>query len=155
MSDYDLSRKVIDVAKSICEDKVSHKFSCLCNIQGSNYYDLNRVKDCRRNWEVALRIREELKVEPDQGDIAISLHNMGDLEAATGYYDKALGYYKRAADIRLKIGNRAAFLLGRTYLGIGCCYANYKNYSEARRFFGQAEQLFLRTVGEGKHLMAK
>jgi tetratricopeptide (TPR) repeat protein len=155
MSDYDLSRKVIDIAKSICEDKESHRFSRLCNIQGRNYYDLNRVVDCRRNWEMALHIREKVKVEPDQGDIAISLHNMGDLEAATGRYDEALEYYKRAVNIRLTIGDGAALLLGKTYLGIGLCHACSKNYSEARRFFGQAEQLFVRTVGGFKYVMAK
>lgn len=155
MSDYDLSRKVINIAKSICEDKESHRYSCLCNIQGRNYYDLNRVVDCRRNWEMALHIREKLKVEPDQGDIAFSLHNMGDLEAATGRYDEALEYYKRVVNIRLTIGDRVALLLGTTYLGIGRCYACTKNYSEARQFFGQAELLFVRAVGEFKYVTAQ
>lgn len=155
MSDYDLSRKVIDIAKIICEDKESHTMSHLCNTQGGNYYDLNRVLDCRRNWEIALRIREKLRAEPDLGDIAISLHNMGNLEAAMGHYDEALAYYKRAVDIRLAIGDRAALLLGTTYLGIGRCHAYYKNFAEARRFYGQAEQLFVRTVGADKYFMAK
>jgi len=154
MSDYDLSRKVIDVAKLICEDKESHLFSRLCNTQGANYLDINRVVDCRRNWEMTLRIRENLKAEPDQGDIAISLHNMGDLEATTGHYEEALEFYQRAVNIRLAIGDRTAPQLGMTYLGIGRCHANYKNFSEARRFFGQAEQLFKRKVGADNFIMA-
>jgi len=155
MSEYDLSRKVIDVAKSVCENKESHIYSLLCNTQGSNYYDLNKVVDCRRNYEMALRIREKLKAESDFGDIAISLHNMGNLEAATGHYEEALDYYQRAVDIRLAIGDRAALQLGTTYLGIGRCHAAYKNFAEARRYFGQAEQLFVRTVGANKYFMAK
>jgi tetratricopeptide (TPR) repeat protein len=155
MSDYDLGRKVIDVAKGICEDKESHVFSHLCNTQGCNYYDLNKVVDCRRNWEMALRIREKLQAEPDHGDIAISLHNMGNLEAATGHYEEASAFYQRSVNIRLAIGDRAALQLGTTYLGIGRCHAADKNFSEARRYFGQAEQLFVRTVGADKYFMAK
>jgi tetratricopeptide (TPR) repeat protein len=155
MSDYDLGHKVINVAKGICEDKESHVFSHLCNTQGCNYYDLNKVVDCRRNWEMALRIREKLQAEPDHGDIAISLHNMGNLEAATGHYEEALAFYQRAVNIRLAIGDRAALQLGTTYLGIGRCHAADKNFAEARRYFGQAEQLFVRTVGADKYFMAK
>jgi tetratricopeptide (TPR) repeat protein len=155
VGDYDLGRKVIDVAKIVCLDKESHIFSHLCNTQGCNYYDLNQVANCRRNWEMALRIREKLRAEPDQGDIAISLSNLGNIESATGHYEEASEYYKRAVEIRLAIGDKAALNLGLTYLGMGRCYAYYKEYSEARRYFGQAEQLFVRTVGADKYLMAK
>jgi tetratricopeptide (TPR) repeat protein len=154
-SDYEQSRTIINVAKQACENRDSHLFSHLCNIQGSNYYELNRVRDCRRNWDAALAIRQKLKAEHEFGDIAISLHNMGNLEAGTGHYDEALDYYMRAIEIRLSIGDRAALQLGTTYLGIGHCHAYYRNYSEARRFFGQAEQLFVRTVGADRYLMAK
>jgi hypothetical protein len=79
MSDYDLGKNVIDLAK-ICEvDKESRLFALLCNTQGCNYYDLNRMVDCRRNWEMTLQIRERLQSEAKKGDIAISLHNMGNL----------------------------------------------------------------------------
>jgi tetratricopeptide (TPR) repeat protein len=155
ISDYTLSRKVIEIAKLTCENKESHTFSHLCNTQGANYYDLNRVVDCRRDWELALLIREKLKAEPLMGDIAIALHNMGNLEAATGHYEEALTFYQRAVEIRLAIGDRAALQLGTTYLGIGRCHAHYRNYSEARRYYGQAEQLFVRTVGADKYFMAK
>jgi tetratricopeptide (TPR) repeat protein len=104
---------------------------------------------------MALRIREELNAELDQGDIAISLHNMGNLEAATGHYDEALAYYMRCVKIRLRIGDVAALQLGTTYLGIGRCHAYYKNYLEARRFFGQAERLFEGTIGLDKYFIAK
>jgi hypothetical protein len=79
MSDYDVGRKIVDLAKVCEENKESHLFAHLCNTQGCNYYDLNRMADCRRNWELALQIRERLQVEPKKGDIAISLHNMGNL----------------------------------------------------------------------------
>jgi tetratricopeptide (TPR) repeat protein len=155
MSDYDLSRKVVDVGKLTCVDKESHIFAHLCNTQGANYYDLNRMADCRRNFEMGLRIREKLQAEPDQGDIAISLHNMGDLEAATGHYAKALDFYKRSVNIRLAVGDSVALQLGTTYLGIGRCHAYYRNFAEARRYFCAAEHLFVRTVGADKYFMAK
>lgn len=155
MGDYDLSRKLVDTAMLICKDTESHTFAHLCNTQGSNYYGLNRVVDCRRTWEMALQICETLNAEPGQGYTAISLHNIGNLESATGHYEKALEYYRRSVEIGLKIGDKAALLLGMTYLGIGCCHAHYKNFSEARRFFGQAEQLFVRTLGADKYFMAK
>jgi hypothetical protein len=79
MSDYDLSKKVLILAKSCEVNKESGLFALLCNTQGCNYYDLNRTVDCRRNWEMALKIREHLQLEPKKGDIAISLHNMGNL----------------------------------------------------------------------------
>lgn len=103
--------------------------------------------------EEALRIREAL-LDPNSNDIAICLHNMGNMEHAAGNYDEALSFYNRAAQIRHAIGNSAAFLLGSTYLGIGRCHQGKEEFGEARKAYSKAEQLFIRTVKSDGAFMA-
>jgi tetratricopeptide (TPR) repeat protein len=155
MSDYDLGNEVIDIAKSACSDKESHTYSRLCNTHGSNLSELNKTEETRLNFMRALGIRETLKVELYQGDRAVAYLNMGNIETATQHYDKALDYYQRAVEIYPTLGDVAAWKLGLVYMGIGRCHAAQLRYQDARRLYGQAEQLFVRTKGSDKHFMAQ
>lgn len=160
MGDYTLGVEIVNIGKAVCEDKSSPAFARLCSTQGANFYELNRAGDCRIDWEHAYALRERFAVEAGpndsyaQADFAISMHNLGNMEHAAGNYDQALQYFGRAVEIRLKIGDAVALHLATTYLGIGRCYAEQKKFDDSVKMYGQAEQLFVRTLGAQKHFMA-
>jgi tetratricopeptide (TPR) repeat protein len=80
---------------------------------------------------------------------------MGNLEAATGDYDKAMEYFDRAVKIRLAQGETAANQLALLYLYIGRVHTQRGDYDKALMMFSQAENLFVRTLGAEKHHMAQ
>ena len=45
------------------------QYATLCNIAGGAYYELNKLADCRLNWEKFLKIQDDLLPE---GDIEVS-----------------------------------------------------------------------------------
>lgn len=159
IGDYILAVDIVDIAKSVCEDKSSAEFARLCNAQGASFYELNRAADCRSDWEYAFALRQKfLQATPTDiaiiADVGISLHNLGNMEHSAGNYDRALSYYGQAVEIRLRIGDAVAFHITLTYLGIGRCFAAQKKFDEAMRMYAQAEQLFVRTLGAQKYFMA-
>jgi tetratricopeptide (TPR) repeat protein len=160
MGDYALGVSIVRLGKSICKNETSAQFARLCSTQGANYYELNRAADCRTNWELALRLRQEASADFSKSDIharadlAISFHNLGNMEGAAGNHEKALEYFGRAVGYRIHMGDTAAIHLATTYLGIGRCYVAQKKFEDARKMYGQAEQLFIRVLGAQKHFMA-
>jgi tetratricopeptide (TPR) repeat protein len=87
--------------------------------------------------------------------VAASTHNMGNLEAATGDFEKAMGYFKRAVEIRLAQGETAANQLALLYLCIGRVHTQLEDFDKALKMFSQAESLFVRQLGAEKHYMAQ
>jgi len=114
---------------------------------------MNRLQDCRRDYEIALAIQEK-EAEHDEGRIAFTLHNMGNLETGSGKYDEALEYYNKAIKIRQQQGDHVAGPLALTYLCVGRLHYFKEQYDEALRYLQSAEALFVRTAGADTHFMA-
>lgn len=152
MSDYDLGNEIIEIAKSACVDKESYVYSLLCNTHGCNFSELNKMSKSRQNFDMALMLRE--KTEGEESQVYV-WHNLANLEAAAQNYEEALSYYRKAVQVYPRLGDSASWKLGLGYLGMGRCYMGLKNFAETRKLNGQAEQLFIRTLGADKHPMAQ
>ena len=94
----------------ICETQLEHAT-----------FDMNRLQECRRDYEIALAIQESEDAH-DEVKVAYMLHNMGNLETGCGRYEEAMEYFKKAVDIRRAQGDRAAGQLALTYLCMGRLY---------------------------------
>jgi tetratricopeptide (TPR) repeat protein len=114
---------------------------------------MNRLQDCRRDYEIALAIQEN---EPDHDDVKVAymLHNMGNLETGSGRYEEALDYYYKAIKIRNAQGDLAAGQLALTYLSVGRLYYFRGMYEEASKYLASSEVLFVRSSGADTHFMA-
>ena len=75
ISDYDVCLRIIETASSATEDQNSLQMAHLCNTAASCYYELNRIGDCRKNWEIALNIREIL-LDDDDIEVQNDLHHL-------------------------------------------------------------------------------
>jgi hypothetical protein len=60
ISDYEVCLRLIETARLACEDKLTLQYALLCNVAGSAYYELNKLGDCRKNWDMSLKIQEAL-----------------------------------------------------------------------------------------------
>lgn len=58
LGDFDVSKKVVEIAILACENKDSLLYAELRSTAGSLFYDLNQLDNCRQAWDEALRIRE-------------------------------------------------------------------------------------------------
>jgi hypothetical protein len=66
LSDYDMCLKLVHSAQLACGDNTdSLAYATLCNVAGSAYYELNKLADCRKNWEISAQIQEKLLGEND------------------------------------------------------------------------------------------
>jgi hypothetical protein len=66
LSDYDMCLKLVDSAQLACGDSTdSLAYATLCNVAGSAYYELNKLAECRKNWEISAQIQEKLLREND------------------------------------------------------------------------------------------
>ena len=54
-----------------CEEKDSLQYATLCNVAGGAYYELNKLGECRKNWERFLQLQES-KLSED--DIEVNTH---------------------------------------------------------------------------------
>jgi hypothetical protein len=59
IGDYEISSRILDTAKSACEEKTSLIYAELGNTYGCRYYELNQLSDCRRAWEECMAIRKQ------------------------------------------------------------------------------------------------
>jgi tetratricopeptide (TPR) repeat protein len=143
----------VDTASVACEDKDSQRFANLRNTAGGCYFDMNRLQDCRREWEIVMAI-QALDKSNDDAKISYILHNMGNLEAGCGRYDEAYEYYMKAVQLRVAQGDRAAGQLALTYLCIGRLYHFQGKYDEAAKMLANSEALFVRTSSADTHFMA-
>ena len=90
---------------------------------GVVYYDLEKYDLAIQHFEKALEI---------QGDYAPALNSLGNAYAAKGDWDKAIYYYKQAAENLVY----ATFYLPLT--GLGVAYYNKKELNLSERYFLQA-----------------
>lgn len=153
IGDYDTCLKLVNTASAACEDKTSVRYANLRNTAGTCYFDMNRLQDCRRDYEIALAVQES---ENGHDDVKVSymLHNMGNLETGCGRYEEAMDYYTKAIAIRTTQGESAAGQLALTNLCIGrLCYFR-KEYDEAMKFLASSEELFVQTSGADTYFMA-
>ena len=51
-----------------CQDKESLDYASICNAAGGSYYELNQLRECRKNWETFLQIQES-KLEPESLEV--------------------------------------------------------------------------------------
>jgi tetratricopeptide (TPR) repeat protein len=114
---------------------------------------MNRLQDCRRDYEIALAIQEN-EADHDDARVAFMLHNMGNLETGSGRYEEALEYYNKAIKIRQQQGDRSAGQLALTYLCVGRLFYFRGMYEEASKYLASSEALFVRTSGADTHFMA-
>ncbi|KAH0564815.1 hypothetical protein GP486_001804 [Trichoglossum hirsutum] len=149
ISDLDTCDRVNRTALKACEDKKSSLYAELLNIAGRRDHELNRLLDCRMNWEETLRIRE-LHLPGDHILIGTIYHNLGNLETATGHMEEAMEYYNKATSIYLKGDDKTAFQLALTDLCIGRVYMLQYKFAEARKAIARSEALFVRVLGTDK-----
>ena len=71
ISDYDVCLRLIETAISATEEKDSLRYAHLCNTAASCYYELNKMAECRKHFEIVLRIREE-QLPEDHIDVRIN-----------------------------------------------------------------------------------
>lgn len=114
---------------------------------------MNRLQDCRRDYEIALAIQES-ESEHANSKFAYMYHNMGNLETGSGKYEEALEYYNKAVKIRKELGENVAGQMGLTYLCIGRLYYFRGSYDEAMSKLAESEGLFVRSSDDDTHFMA-
>ena len=144
---------LVETASAACDDKNSARYANLRNTAAACGLDLNRLQDCRRDWEIALAIQEKESAD-DKGKAAYLYHNMGNLETGSGRYVEAMEYFKKAVDIRRAQGDRAVGQLALTYLCIGRLYYFQRKFEEAMKMLADSESLFVRSSGAETHFMA-
>lgn len=143
----------MDTASAACDDKTSARYANLRNTAGACYFDLNRLQDCRRDWEEALSIQVK-QFEHDDIKVGCMVHNMGNLETGCGRYQEAMEYFTRAIEIRVALGDIAAGQLALTYLCIARLYYFEGKYGESMKTLALSEAMFVRTSGAETHFMA-
>ncbi|KAK0118550.1 hypothetical protein ONS95_007438 [Cadophora gregata] len=148
--DYKTCSAVIRSGRLACKsaEKESLHHATLYSIEGWASYELNNLEECRKNFEAAFRIQEELLLDDDI-EKSSSLHHMGVLECASGDFEAALDYFTRAATIRIQSGDSASNLLANTYLRMSRVYFNQQDYKNALKILEKAEILYLR-VSDGE-----
>jgi tetratricopeptide (TPR) repeat protein len=114
---------------------------------------MNRLQDCRRDYEIALAIQEHEGAR-DDGKVAYLYHNMGNLETGCGRYGEAMVYFTKAVNIRRAQGDRAVGKLALTYLCIGRLYYFERKFEDAMKMLADSESLFIRSTGAETHFMA-
>ena len=155
IADYDECLNIVEIGCLACDDKESLTYAHLLNTQGSAWYELNKLKLCRDAFEAAIAIREKLLSEDDP-EVTISFANLGNVEAAEGNLDEALMWFGKAANIRERVGDKAATLLGLNYLQIGRAYfqKGRSDYSRAYDFYQRAEGIFNKRTGRNRNYVA-
>lgn len=153
VGDYATCLTLVETASAACDDKNSARYANLRNTAGTCYFDMNRLQDCRRDYEIALAI-QEIESDHDDTKVAYMYHNMGNLETGCGRYEEAMDHFTKAVNIRRDLGDRAAGQLALTYLCIGRLYYFQRKFDEAMKRLAQSEALFVRTSGADTHFMA-
>ncbi|KAH8602769.1 hypothetical protein B0O99DRAFT_587847 [Bisporella sp. PMI_857] len=153
VGDCEGSRRLVDTAIMACEDKTTLQYAQLRDIEGSCFFDLNRLSECRDSWEAVLRIRME-RLPSDHARVGTIHNNLGNLETASGDFAVAEEHYKRASLIWQNGQDETAYQLALTYLCLGRMHILQRELDEADRIVARAEILFIRLLGGDKGLMS-
>lgn len=153
IADYDECLNVIQIACTASNDHTSAAYAHLLNTRASAYYELNRLGPSRQAIESALSIRREVLPENDP-EIAISLANLGNVEAAEGNLDEASVLFEQAAAIREHIGDPAATMLALNYLQLGRVFFQKGDYPHAYDLYQRSEGIFNKRVGRNRNFTA-
>jgi tetratricopeptide (TPR) repeat protein len=153
VGDYTTCLTLVETASAACEDKNSARYANLRNTAGTCYFEMNRLQDCRRDYEVALAIQEHQSAH-DDSKVTYMYHNMGNLETGCGRYEEAMVYFTKVVNIRRAQGDRAAGRLALVYLCIGRLYYFQRKFEEAMKMLADSEALFVRSTGAETHFMA-
>ncbi|CZR55427.1 uncharacterized protein PAC_05315 [Phialocephala subalpina] len=153
LGDFDVSKKVVEIAILSCENKDSLLYAELRSTAGSLFYDLNQLDNCRQAWDEALRIRES-KLPQNSPHIAAIFNNLGNAELAQGNIEDSMDYFNRAIPIWKAEGDKTATHLALTYLCVGRSRMIAGDLNEAMKWTSQSDALFMRTIGSDKGFMA-
>jgi tetratricopeptide (TPR) repeat protein len=132
---------------------MSITYAHLLNTRASAYYELNQLTPSREAIEAAIEIRQEV-LQANDPEIAISLANLGNVEAAEGNLDEALSLFGDAAAIRERAGDSAATMLGLNYLQLGRVYFQKGDHAHAYDLYQRAEGIFNKRVGRNRSYTA-
>ena len=155
-----MSGRVVETGIEACEDKTSILYSRLVDTAGSRFFDLNRLSDCRKAWETALKIRKE-RLSHDSPlskynspifpslcvlnvKVAGIYNNLGNLETACGNLAESRDYFERATLIWIAGGDATAFQLALTYLCVGRMHMLQGNFRDAEKNTTHSESIFVR-----------
>ncbi|PVH79051.1 TPR-like protein [Cadophora sp. DSE1049] len=153
VGDYDICLRLVETGRLACENAETLQYATLSNVAGAAYYELNKLGECRKNFEIFLAIQEKLLPEGSL-ERSSSLHNMGHLETTSENLVEATDYLQRAIEIRLAGGDAASNLLAISYLCLGRVHFLQEEYEKAFDIVAQSEALFFRTSGANAPLMA-
>jgi tetratricopeptide (TPR) repeat protein len=153
IGDYATCLQLANTASGACKDKNSLCYANLRNTAGACYFDMNKLQDCRRDYQTALAIQEG-ESDSDGFKVSNMLHNMGNVETASGRFEEAKKYFEKAIKSRIEQGDSAAFQLALTYLCMGRLYYLWGMHDEARKHISTSDTLFVRTSGADTHLLA-
>lgn len=77
MSDYDVCLRIVETGRLACgNDTESLQYATLCNVAGAAYYELNKLVDCRKNFEIFHSIQAKLLPE---NDLQVKLYHLSTL----------------------------------------------------------------------------
>jgi tetratricopeptide (TPR) repeat protein len=153
IGDYEVSQRVVNTAMNSCDDKTSLLYAQLLSITGSRFYDLNRLTECRDMWTAALKIRKD-RLDHDDPLIAAILHNLGNLETASGNLEESRDAFDRATLIWKEGGDETASELALTYLCLGRLHMLRGALGKAEDMVRLSEGIFVRKLGKDKGVMA-
>lgn len=114
---------------------------------------MNRLAPSREAIEAAIEIRKQV-LQANDPEIAISLANLGNVEAAEGHLDEAQVLFEEAAAIRERAGDSAATMLGLNYLQLGRVYFQKGAHTHAYNLYQRAEGIFNKRVGRNRSFTA-
>jgi tetratricopeptide (TPR) repeat protein len=144
---------MVEIASKARRDKSSLDYAHLLNTQGVVHYELNRLGPAREAIEIARDIRVE-KLAQNDPEVAMTLANLGNIEAAEGNLDEALELFEQAAAIREKVGDTAASMLAMNFLMIGRVWFLKGDYLQAYELYQRSEAMFMKKVGQTRSLTA-
>ena len=122
------------------------KATAINNI-GFIYYYQGKIKEALANYEISLKIREEVG---DKKGMGSSLNNIGIIYKNQGDIAKALEYYSRSLQLQQEVGDKEG--IASSLNNIGVIYSNKKDFSKALEYYEKSLQL-REEIGD-KHGMA-
>ncbi len=128
-------------------------YAHLLNTQAQVFYELNKTGPARVAIQAAINIRKDKLPETDP-EIANSLANLGNVESAEENLDEALELFQEAAAIRQGVGDKAATMLGLSFLQIGRVHFHKREFKIAYEHYQRAETIFNKKIGRNRTYVA-